>query len=284
MSHSTACADELEPGSLAFFQSALRALQEAKVPLLVGGAYALARYTGIERHTKDFDLFVRPGDCPRALEVLARAGYWTELPFPHWLGKAFCGNDFIDLIFSSGNGLATVDDSWFEHGLETEVFDLPVRLCPPEETIWSKSFVMERERYDGADIAHLIRACGEGLDWRRLLARFGPHWRVLFNHLVLFGYVYPGERWRVPEHVTRELIERLQQEGRRPPLPDRVCQGTLLSREQYLIDIERWGYRDARLLPKGTMTREEIKKWTAPVRDEQAAVQGPSPGVVGTGP
>ena len=29
------------------------------MPFLVGGAYAFARYTGIERHTKDFDVFVR---------------------------------------------------------------------------------------------------------------------------------------------------------------------------------------------------------------------------------
>ncbi len=58
--------------------------------------------------------------------------------------------------------------------------------------IWSKAFIMERERYDGADIAHLILACGRDLDWRRLLGRFGRRWRVLLSHLVLFGFVYPG--------------------------------------------------------------------------------------------
>jgi hypothetical protein len=30
-------------------------------------------------------------------------------------------------------------------------YDVPVIFCPPEEMIWSKAFVMERERYDGAD-------------------------------------------------------------------------------------------------------------------------------------
>ena len=46
-----------------------------------------------------------------------------------------------------------------------------------EETLWSKAFVMERERYDGADVAHLILAHGERLDWDtpvwRGLARIG---------------------------------------------------------------------------------------------------------------
>jgi len=49
-----------------------------------------------------------------------------------------------------------------------------VGLTPVEEMLWSKAFVMERHRYDGADIAHLIRARGEHFDWNRLLQRFGP--------------------------------------------------------------------------------------------------------------
>ena len=58
------------------------------------------------------------------------------------------------MIFSSGNGVATVDDEWFAHAPEGEVLGLPVRLVPAEEMIWSKAFIMERERFDGADIMH----------------------------------------------------------------------------------------------------------------------------------
>ena len=64
------------------------------------------------------------------------------------------------------------------------VLDVPVRLIPPEEMIWSKSFVRERERYDGADVAHVLRACADTLDWPRLVRRFDAHWRVLLHHLV----------------------------------------------------------------------------------------------------
>src|SRR5262249_30892737 len=152
--------------------------------------YAYARYTGVVRHTKDFDLFLRPEDSERALTALTRAGYQTELTFPHWLGKAHRGNDFVDLIYSSGNGLARVDERWFEHAVEGEVLGVPAKLAPAEEILWSKAFIMERERFDGADVAHLLLCCAQNLDWDRLLARFGPHWRVLLTHLLLFGYVY----------------------------------------------------------------------------------------------
>ena len=61
-----------------FFRRALTILNDSGVPFLVGGAYALERYTGVARQTKDIDVFVRPRDCRRLLAVLARAGYGLE--------------------------------------------------------------------------------------------------------------------------------------------------------------------------------------------------------------
>jgi len=129
-----------------------------------------------------------------------------------------------------------------------DLFDLPVQLCPPEETIWSKAFVMERERYDGADIAHLLRAYGEHLDWSRLLDRFDSHWRVLLSHLVLFGFIYPYDRGCLPAFVMDTLLDRLRSEAPSPPTGRRLCQGTLLSKVQYAIELDHWDYEDARQL------------------------------------
>ena len=245
----------------------MHGLEAHAIPFLVGGAYALERYTGIGRHTKDFDLFVHPRDVERALDVLGAAGCATDVPFPHWLAKAHCGDNVVDLIFSSGNGVALVDDDWFRHSVAEIVLDVPVRLIPAEEMIWSKAFIMERERYDGADVAHILRACADSLDWPRLLRRFGAGWRVLLQHLVLFGFIYPCERSRVPAAVMRELVGRLDGELTRPA-PDRVCQGTLISRAQYLVDVERWGYADPRLAPQGNMTEAERERWTAGIADD----------------
>src|SRR5438093_7082556 len=121
-----------------FYQSAVQAVARAGVPFLVGGAYALARYTGVVRHTKDFDFFVRPEDAERTLEVLAaQQGCRTELTFPHWLGKVYWNGEFCDVIFSSGNGVCRVDDTWFEHAPSAEVLGERVLLIPAEEMIWS---------------------------------------------------------------------------------------------------------------------------------------------------
>lgn len=254
-----------DPSAYGFYRQVLITLRASQVPFLVGGADACQCYTGIVRPTKDLDLFVLQRDCRRVFQILSAAGYHTDLTFPHWLGKVFCGEDFVDVIFSSGNGLCHVDEEWFTHAVERAVMGVPVRLCPPEEMLWEKAFVKERERYDGADIAHILRACGEHLDWPRLLRRFDTNWRLLLSHLVLFGFIYPSERSQIPDWIMQELLSRLQNELCSAPPPDRLCQGTLLSRAQYLVDIMHWGYGDARLSPGGCLAKEEIDHWTAAI-------------------
>jgi hypothetical protein len=258
----------LAPDERAFYCHTLSIFEQEQLDALVGGAYAFGRYTGIERHTKDLDVFVRPRDFTRTLEALRKAGYTTEVPFPHWLGKAHCGEYFVDVIHSSGNCVAVVDDEWFSHAPRDAIFDVPVSLCPIEEMIWSKAFVQERERFDGADVAHLLRARAEAIDWRRLLRRFGPNWRVLLSHLVIFGFVYPSERHRLPDWVLHELTSRLAVETSAPRSSERVCRGTLLSRQQYLIDTQRWGYHDARALADNPMSDSDILTWTAAIAED----------------
>ncbi len=248
-----------------FYCRALEVLDRAGVPFLVGGAYAVARYTGIKRDTKDIDIFVVPEHRDEAMAALRDAGYRVDVPYPHWLAKAWSGAHFLDIIYGAGNGLTGVDQDWFEHAVNDIVLGVEVRLVAPEEMIWSKAFVQERERYDGADIAHLLRALAEDLDWDRLLRRFGENWRVLLGHLILFGFVYPGERERIPMPVMRELVSRLVNDLESPPPPGRICHGTLLSREQYLTDIQHWGYEDARLHPTGKLTQEETDRWTSAI-------------------
>jgi hypothetical protein len=250
-----------------FYIDALRKLQGTNIPFLVGGAFAYSYFAHVPRETKDVDIFVKPEDCPRVLDAFAQLGYDTGLPFPHWLGKIRRDGHFIDIIFSSGNSVARVDDLWFEHAPKTNVLGTIVKLSPVEEMIWSKAFIQERERFDGADIIHLLRQVGPSLDWPRLLMRFGDHWRVLLCHLIMFGFVYPDKRQNVPGWVMEELIRRLSVS--RPNLQNDVCYGTLLSREQYLHDIEHLKYHDARLEPNGPMTRGQLEIWTKAIGTER---------------
>ncbi len=243
-----------------FYAETLRTLTEAEIPFVVGGAFALKHYAGIARGTKDLDVFLCRRDLPRALEALAQKGYTTDETFPHWLAKAWCCDHFVDFIHASANGLCQVDEQWFTSAVTVTIFDEPALLCPIEEMIWSKCFVMERERFDGADVYHLIAAKGGSLDWPRLLARFGEHWRVLLGHLVFFSFVYPSERGRVPAWIVDELLGRLALS--RDAEPSAVCNGTLLSREQYIADVTERGYADARTPPFGNLGAEDIRRWT----------------------
>jgi hypothetical protein len=258
-------ASEQSRAGVALSRRVLVALREADVPFLVGGGYAFVRYTGIERPVKDFDVFLRERHWPDAVRALADAGIDTVLPFPHWLGKAVLDEDFVDIIYGSGNGVAPVDDEWFRHAIDDEVLGIPVRLVPREELLWTKSFVMERERYDGADIVHLIKVCAPQLDWRRLLGRFGENWQLFLSHLVLFGFVYPAERALVPREIMTELLTRHDRVLSAEPQKAKVCRGTLISRAQFLVDIDDWGYVDPREAPRGGMTDEEIAQWTAAI-------------------
>ena len=260
---------------LRFFESALERLLEARIPFLVGGAYAFERYTGIERHTRDLDLFVAPEDAPAVLRLFENAGHRTSMPFPHWLAKIHEGPATIDVIFSSGNGIARVDDLWFRHAVPAEVLGLPIRLVPVEEMIWSKAFVMERERFDGADVIHLLAAYSRQLDWPRLAERFRHHPHVLYAHLLLFSYTYPGLASQLPSRLIKNLNRAVEDDRVRGRKAPRLCRGTFLSRSQYLADLSR-GFEDARLQPFGNLDHAELLPWT------RAAFREPGTGLPGS--
>ena len=253
--------DLLDERCATFYRRAMDVLREARVPFLVGGAFALQHHAGISRHTKDFDVFLRPSDVERALAAFEAAGDPTEVTAPHWLAKVQFEDLYVDLIFSSGNGIATVDEGWFDHAVEAEILGGPALLIPVEEMIWSKAFIMERERFDGADVLHVLLRKAERLDWDRLLRRFGSQWRVLLVHLVLFGFAYPTERDRIPARVVRELIARLETELTTTDDREALAAGTLLSRVQYQPDLKEWGYGDARLLPPAELSEEDVEQW-----------------------
>jgi hypothetical protein len=261
---------ELDSGALEFYQTVMIALHDAGIPFLVGGTFAMERLAGIARQTKDLDLFVRRQDLDRITEALVAAGVECRIAFAHWLAKATRGDLLVDLIFANGNSLAKVDDEWFAHGFPAVVLGLPAQICAAEEMIWSKSFVMERERFDGSDVLHILRQSARQLDWRRLIRHFDEHAGVLLAHLVMFLYVYPDANAMIPQCVLDELWSRRVMI---PPGGDRVCRGTLLSRAQYLVDVHGWGYTDARLAPHGPMTEREVIDWTAEVE----ATKVPSP-------
>jgi hypothetical protein len=232
---------EASSGELETRSRAIEALSAAGVPFLVAGAYAFFAYTGIFRDTKDLDVMLLERSLPTAFSVLEAVGFETELLDPGWIAKAYAGDSFIDLIFSSSNGLAVVDERWFQHARPATILGHACLIAPVEEIIFTKAFVDERERYDGADVNHLIYACGGEMDWERLLERFGAHWEVLFSHLTLYRFVYPGARGRVPDWLVNDLCQRMLAQLGAGDAEGRLCRGHLISTRQYRHDYEKLG-------------------------------------------
>lgn len=265
--HSThALAGELRQGAGDFYQEVLLLLQDHDLPFLVGGAFALTCYTGICRYTKDLDLFVRQSDVAGILRVMSDEGYAVEVTSEQWLAKIMWQGESIDLIFNTGNGIGPVDDQWLARGVAHEVLGISAELLPVEEFLWTKAFIMERERFDGADVIHTLHARAKDMDWDRMLELFGEHWRVLLSHVLLFGYVYPGERDSIPADVVLELLTRWVSEevgdaaGAADASEEGLCRGPMLSRWQYRVDIDVWGYEDARVKPHGLLTDAQAQR------------------------
>jgi predicted nucleotidyltransferase len=236
---------EFKPGQAELFAEALRVLEAADVPVLIAGAFASHAYSGIWRNTKDLDLFLRPGDVHTALRALAEEGFETELRDPTWLAKAWKDPYLIDLIFGNGNRVLQVDDSWIHRGRPIEICGVRVRLISIEDLIASKLFIAKRDRFDGADVAHLIRSRGDEIDWERILERLPNDRLLLLWHIVLFLYAYPGHAQLVP----RELVERLTGELFRlwdEPPPATAFRGTVIDHVAFAIDVADWGYEDPR--------------------------------------
>ena len=201
----------LVPGALECYRGVLQSLAKGRIPYAVAGAFALHMHTGIWRETKDLDIVLEAKAVPAALTQLEQAGFETRIEDPVWLAKAFRGEHFVDLITALGNAVLVIDASWIERATPYEVFGVSCRVLSAEEMIASKIFVSRRERFDGADVAHLIRACGARLDWARVQQLIEPHWEMLLWSLVFFRYVYPAHTSLVPADTWNGLIHRLQE-------------------------------------------------------------------------
>jgi hypothetical protein len=232
-------------GERVIYQRALRALNEAGIPYVIAGLYAIYEYTGIYRKTKDLDLFFAPTDIVQAARVLRQVGFEVKLVQSHWLAKAIGDGFTIDLIFGMGNGMNFIDEGWYRHARTGILAAVPVRVAPPEEMIWHRLYVSERHRTDTADIMHLLFIRGDVLDWERILRRTGDDWRLLLAQIQLYDYVYPGHGSRIPVWVRQELLERAFEEMKHDGDPA-VCRGPLISRFSYAIDVNEWGFRDLR--------------------------------------
>ncbi len=227
----------------ALFREVIQLMEQENVPFAVSGAFALHEHTGIWRDTKDLDLFLPSEQVPRALKLLEKDAFEVEVCDPIWLAKARRGDYYVDLITGMSNAVIRVDYSWIKRANRSKVFGVDVRVLAPEELIASKVFVTRRERFDGADICHVIYGTRGKLDWQRLLRLLGEHWEMLLWYLVLYHYVYPAASHFIPAAIWEELLHRFKVELAHPNKSVEF-RGSLIDDKMFSIDLSEWNKRN----------------------------------------
>lgn len=222
------------------YREVLIVLANNRIPYCVAGAFALREYTGICRMTKDLDVFLPAEDAGQALAQLHTAGFECEVTDPIWLAKAHRDGYFVDLITGMSNAVIVVDRSWIERARPAKIVGVQTRVLAPEELLSSKLFVSRRERFDGADIAHIIYATRGQIDWKRVLQLVGEHWEVLLWALIFFRYNYPAQSSYVPGQLWHNLLQRFAEMIEKPDSRSRF-RGSLIDECMFAIDVNEWG-------------------------------------------
>lgn len=219
----------------------LTLLNETCVAYAIGGAFAVHAYTGIWRNTKDFDVFLAPRDLKKVLNRLNDAYFHPDIRDTCWLAKVESTPFNLDIIFGFRNGQARLDSDWFRYSRRIKVMDVETAIFSPEELIASKVYVVKRYRFDGADIAHLLRETSGNLDWERLVSRMGENRGLLLWHLFHFAFVYPGHIENIPRDLLVRLFGEVLERGEKMR-NSRLCNGSLLDPPSFEIDYTSLGY------------------------------------------
>ncbi|OPY62836.1 MAG: hypothetical protein A4E57_03884 [Syntrophorhabdaceae bacterium PtaU1.Bin034] len=245
-SHTHNTSEHLGLEERAVFAKWLSVLNDARVPYLVGGAFAVHKYTGIWRYTKDLDLFLKPANLRQALDALSAAGFDTEVRDRYWLAKANKDPYVLDLIFSVAYSYIVIDDAWFESKRTDMVAGIEVPLIGVEELIASKIYVTRSDRFDGSDIVHAIKAVEGKVNWDRLLRILKDDGVLLLWYLILFDYIYPGHAEYLPQDLMADLFDRARKGWARTKNP-KSFYGMMIDPLRFQVDISDWGYIDERL-------------------------------------
>jgi hypothetical protein len=224
----------------ALFREVLDILEHSRISYAVAGAYALKAHTGISRNTKDLDLFLTDANAQVALHYLRKRGFECEICDAVWLYKVHRNSYFVDLITGMSNAVIVVADSWIERAIPAEIEGAQSRVLAAEELLISKLFVTCRERFDGADIAHIIYGRHGRLDWQRILLLAGENWEMLFWAVVFFRCAYPGQTSYIPQDVWSELTTRFVDAISHPD-PAAQFRGSLIDEKMFAIDVNDWG-------------------------------------------
>jgi hypothetical protein len=216
------------------YREVIRQARAEGVPFAFGGAFATAVYTGDLRNTKDFDFYVTPADREGLKRAITRAGltdYFDQMPYDRsWIYRGSRGDIIVDAIWAMANHRADVDRQWLEVGKEVVIRGERLRAIPAEELMWSKLYVLQRERCDWPDVLNLLDAQAGSIDWERLLNRLEEDTSLLAGAMSVFAWLAPDRAGTVSSRVWQRLG--LQSPGPAPP--------NLVQSRANLLDSRPW--------------------------------------------
>jgi putative nucleotidyltransferase-like protein len=213
----TSWADQIPGEQWALYEKVIDEAQASGVPFLLGGGFALATYSGRWRNTKDMDCYVLPRDRKDMIEILSELGfgdYYDQLPYErHWIYRGVQDDVIVDVIWQMANRGAVVDRSWFSHAPTLDIRGKALHVLAPEEAIWNKIYVLQRDRCDWPDLFNILSGVGPWIDWDRLVARLADDAPLLSGVLAVFGWLCPERAAELPEWLWDRLTVRLPARG-----------------------------------------------------------------------
>src|SRR5918994_1433848 len=201
--------DRIPEAEWAVYREVIQQARALGVRFAFGGAFAIAVYTGELRNTKDFDFYLLPADRDAMKEAMTRAGlrdYFDRLSYDRsWIYRASREDIIVDAIWTMANHRAEVDEHWLSRGPEVTIRGEPLRAIPIEDLIWSKLYVLQRERCDWGDVVNLIDAQTDSIDWEYLLNQLGEDAPLLTGALSVFAWLVPHRASDIPSEVWSRL-------------------------------------------------------------------------------
>jgi hypothetical protein len=198
-----------DPEKWPIYRGVLLRARQQRIRFAIGGGLAAQAYTGQPRPSKDMDLFITERVRGRMIRVLSDCGfhdYYEQESYDRtWIYRGFKDGAILDVIWAMANHRSEVDSAWIEAGPELDIEDVRIRLVPPEETLWSKLYILQHNRCDWPDALNLLHVVGPEMDWNRLLDRLGSDKRLVGALLSIFAWLCPQRARQLPVWLWREV-------------------------------------------------------------------------------
>ncbi|MFL6353915.1 MAG: hypothetical protein ACJ74Z_18985 [Bryobacteraceae bacterium] len=211
LARSASWLNRLPPEQWLLYKDVMTRARSRGLQFAIGGGFATMTYTGQWRDTKDIDLFILERDKEEMIRILGECGledYYDQQAYErHWIYRSYKDETIVDVIWAMANRRALVDEDWL-NGPTVDCGGERFQLVPAEETLWSKLYVMQRERCDWPDGWSLIYTMGTDLNWRRVLDRVEDDAPLLGALLSVFGWLCPDRARELPPWLWSELRAR----------------------------------------------------------------------------